>query len=270
MFPMLYPYMEQTANYNMYCSTKDREGRTGVQKYVIGDLFTFWVNDPTHPDRPGLGEAGRRGISSIPNFLCPSRRKGMAMSDPQPPNDNGIFPGPLTDYAIPVEIDLSVPGAHISHWASWISLGEREYTAVRTPIHRSVGKLPYNSMTPWAPRGGFELWKDGTSNQFVLGEKHFSTVRPPGVLIDEHGDAGYQGTWNWYAHNISRTFAGYGFARGPKDNHWDTRTLFGSAHTSVVNFLFGDGSVQAISNTADPQILYRLTNPIDGESVTIP
>ena len=45
---------------------------------------------------------------------------------------------------------------------------------------------------------------------------------------------------------------------------------FGSAHPGVTNFVFTDGSVQAISNSIDPALLGDLCNRNDGQVVKKP
>lgn len=42
---------------------------------------------------------------------------------------------------------------------------------------------------------------------------------------------------------------------------------YGSYHTGVVNFLFGDGSLHGVSKTVDPTILQNMGNRADGHSV---
>ncbi len=47
----------------------------------------------------------------------------------------------------------------------------------------------------------------------------------------------------------------------------DRRWLFGSAHPTVCNFVFGDGSVHSLSKTTPTLVLGLLTNIADGQSV---
>jgi hypothetical protein len=42
---------------------------------------------------------------------------------------------------------------------------------------------------------------------------------------------------------------------------------FGSAHGSICQFAFGDGSVRVISNSLDPQVHNRLCNRQDGQPI---
>ena len=46
-----------------------------------------------------------------------------------------------------------------------------------------------------------------------------------------------------------------------------TAAVFGSYHTGMVQFAFGDGSVHAIRNSIAPQILDNLCNIADGNEV---
>jgi len=289
LFPLLYPYIEQQAIYDLYCNGQDREGRTGVMKFVIGDWdrfntgrrWPFWQNEPTD-QQPGLGEQGRRAISSIPLFICPSRRSGIAMSNPQPltqDHDNAAFAGPQSDYAFPVEIDTSsmVGGRQpdIGWWQWYSQMAEGDYACVRTPFHRSAGKLDVFSRT-WSARGSFGSWRDGTSNQIALGEKHYVPDAPAGTtpIRDQRitqGDMTYISAHTNHSRSFTRTFAGYGIARGANDRMWQPDpTLFGSAHPGTCNFLVGDGSVRNISVTADGWLLVRLANPVDGQPTSFP
>jgi prepilin-type processing-associated H-X9-DG protein len=45
---------------------------------------------------------------------------------------------------------------------------------------------------------------------------------------------------------------------------------FGNAHPAVVNFVFGDGSVRALTTSIDGTNLGRLANRADGQTYTGP
>ena len=289
MYPLLYPYMEQQAIYDVFCSTKDSYGRSGTAKFVF-DLtaaspWAFWENEPDHATRPGLGEAGRKGICSISYFICPSRRSGMAMAVPVAPNLNGAYPGPQTDYAFPIETDLtmrtSVGGIPGLNWWRWFpQMLETNYEATRAPFHRTVGKIltGQTTSTTWEARTTFSAWQDGTSNQLCLGEKYCRVDCPVGTAPDANsswslGDAGYLSVRDKYTTSIARTFSNYGIARGLNDTYTSAAgepQLFGSAHPDICNFLLGDGSVRTIPVKTDGILLTRLADPIDGVTASVP
>jgi hypothetical protein len=123
-------------------------------------------------------------------------------------------------------------------------------------------------------------WQDGTSNQFCVGEKHF-TSNPkfsPGFYDGSyHTDTSYftmKADGNPVA-AVVRTFDGnYNFiARA-----WEKMSAamddgvsnFGSWHTGTCNFLIGDGAVRGISNTTSGDVLQALSSVKDGKSVSIP
>jgi len=156
----------------------------------------------------------------------------------------------------------------------------------------------------WQPRDTIAWLADGTSNQILFGEKHI-----PSSLVGQcsgkawaetnqtSGDCSYLSSESASGATYARTFA---FATiDPVDPNnsgrfwlrhygWEwpmfkgneganaTSILwafggFGSAHPGTCNFLFGDGSVQSISNTtpANP-ILISLALVNDGRAVAIP
>ena len=314
LFPLLYPFMEQNAIYDLYCELPDSQGRTGVLKMVIGDGWQFWRHEQTST-RPGLGEAGRKGISSIPFFLCPSRRTGTAMFNPSEAavvptvlsGANGSLAGPLTDYAMPVE--LTPFASSTNNWRWFVQMLESDYREVRTPFHRSVGRWdlsgnssvsetagthsgPGLTVTAWTGRTTFAAWQDGTSNQIILGEKHYTVHCPPGTTPEPatslpppattaaahwpwwtHGDTGYHGTRERHTSSYVRTFQDYGIARGPNDMTVlgnVAPSLFGSAHPGICNFLIGDGSVRSLPVTSNGELLTRLADPVDGVSTSLP
>jgi type II secretory pathway pseudopilin PulG len=100
--------------------------------------------------------------------------------------------------------------------------------------------------------------KDGLSNTLFVGEKHV----PAGELRKPAWDCSIYDGFNWYC---SARAAGplYPLARSWNDPGWK----FGSGHPQVCQFAFGDGSVQAISNTIDPHVLGLLAQRNDGQPI---
>ncbi|MCI0703323.1 MAG: DUF1559 domain-containing protein, partial [Planctomycetia bacterium] len=127
---------------------------------------------------------------------------------------------------------------------------------------------------------------DGTSNTFLVGEKHV----PAGMFGRlKIGDGSiYCGIWTVYSGRAAGR--GLPLAKGPTDvtpmanlprppgssGTWRPATdaayakKFGSWHTGICNFAFTDGSVRAISVSTDEETLGRLAARNDGLPVTLP
>jgi hypothetical protein len=155
------------------------------------------------------------------------------------------------------------------------------------------------------PRDTIAWWADGTSNQLLLGEKHV----PKGFLnqcafvrLDDAANAKYTGEctclavassgdgWNTASNgpsmmrrirlpsNVtgghdgpSRLAYGQNDFTSGKPSGFNGDYGFGSWHPSICNFLLGDGSVHAISNTTPSNpILESLGCVNDGGNVTLP
>jgi hypothetical protein len=153
------------------------------------------------------------------------------------------------------------------------------------------------NLNSWGPRDTMTWWRDGTSNQFLAGEKHI----PPAALGQcgnagnpfYYADCGYQ-TAGW-TRSISsgRSFckiyesdaaSDFGYKlwtpyplsnvrdyNNPASGEWaDTSYGFGSSHTGVCQFVLGDGSVRGVSTTTAMPILFSYAVVNDGRSVSLP
>ena len=99
-------------------------------------------------------------------------------------------------------------------------------------------------------------FSDGTSNSFLLGEKH--------VPKSKYGVGWWDcSTYNGDYYQCSSRSAGmlYPLTTDPNDTGWK----FGSHHALVVQFCFADGHVQAIPVFTDRYQLQRLNQRADGE-----
>ncbi len=108
---------------------------------------------------------------------------------------------------------------------------------------------------------------DGTSNTFLVGEKHVPNNQfgkgtwDCSIFDGEYGNSCYK---------CSMRSAGFGTAANPytiaqviNDQLWK----FGSYHPNSCQFAFCDGSVQILSNRIDAQTLEWLANMADGNTV---
>jgi len=312
----LLPYLEQTANWELLT----RAPGIGIIRNTV------WWNTV-------LTDSERSGLASVPAYVCPSRRAPGATAP-----DNGVTDpvgdtaatGPQTDYAVSIMgnptaaqmADTANNGQHLyGYWWSQRGYpGDVNYIAA----HRGAIRAPSFGIDPtsmagvdfwgngvgvaerssWKPRDTMAWWSDGTSNQFVFGEKHI-----PSSLVGQcrtgnqttDGDCSYLSTEQFGASVVSRQFSlgsidrsttgtGFVLANSPIGGTpvWEFHLMkgnegvgyvggsiyyygFGSAHPGVSNFLLGDGSVHAVSVTTPVNpILVALGLVNDGMSVTLP
>jgi hypothetical protein len=105
---------------------------------------------------------------------------------------------------------------------------------------------------------------DGTSNTFLLGEKHVVAGREG---LENTGDHSY---YNGIGYNSAQRVAGPSFplARSVTDTTSGFPDKFGGPHSGVVLFAFCDGSVKSISTSIDTTTLRRLAMRNDGLVIT--
>jgi len=286
-WPLIYPYMEQSALYESFVSA-NYGGRTG---FNVRFSNNWWWDDTN-----GLGPEGRRQHSSLPMVVCPSRRA------PGTPADSGlregehgdphVSSGPVGDYAVVLHFALTTRHPTcIWHMGSGDSMmisaqygAFREATLTATLDNGAVG-----DGNSWKPRDTMARWADGTSNQLVFGEKHI----PVGYVgrcarTDGDGHPRTQGDCSILNNGENRQMSTFRAARivdawhtGDEDRRFgivsskdmdlhNLRPTFGSAHTGTCNFLAGDGSVHGLSTTISVDLFSWLTHCSDGNSVSIP
>ncbi|MDR2439519.1 MAG: DUF1559 domain-containing protein [Planctomycetaceae bacterium] len=280
-FSVILPYIEQAPLYN----TLDDKLNTST----MATAQTWWDS---------LGDAGKQQFI-LNVYLCPSRRNGKNLNQIYP-GGSGSEPGAGThhDYAMPVFlIEASGPSGTVPTYGQWWEWG------ANTESHHEYKQRPSLYCGPlrpglingsaWEIRETFAYWLDGTSNQFILGEKHIPSNR----LGFYGSDRKYAGDNQWIITNgnggkvsLARgatTNSYYSFkpiARYPEEfsedtygpglgDAWTNRNLcyqFGSYHSRICHFLLGDGSVRAVSVTCPTGTINALVRVNDGVVVALP
>ena len=204
-------------------------------------LYKLWntkfdINTPPW-GTPYVGQSPQAVQGIVPVYFCPSRR-----SPSTPPmlslSGDGPLPGALGDYACCV----GTTGADF--WNFAVS-----------------SALPNGTFKVGSPPGlGVRLGEitDGTSNTFLIGEKH---------VQDGQFGQGNNDCCIYDGSNIlcSSRSAGinYPLAQSVNDPGWK----FGSYHTAVCQFVYADASVHALNVGISPQVLELLANMKDGQPI---
>ena len=289
---LLYPFIEQQSLYDFITSIRGNgAGEVGfaanINNRVWWDATSSWW-------QPLMTEEQRRAFGSVSTHRCPSRRSGGAaytnVSDMSGPQHS--FPGPQTDYAY-----IVMPAAH--DWL-WIHYEGADGATNRPYYADNKGPFrlpePYGRTNSWSPRDTFARCQDGLSNQIFVGEKQIPTSRLGLCNVNENDsvqgwntlfDCGYLVHFNAYTpYSTARAFRStvtnlLPIARGPNfadpaggttlTNQHSAVYSFGSYHPGVCNFVFGDGSVHAVSVTTSTEgVLVPLGLVDDGLAVSLP
>jgi hypothetical protein len=319
-FVFLYPFVEQAALYERLDGLKETATgnfNIGIAADVIraGDTTKdWWAGGSGYIQNP-LNADERKAFGSVPVYVCPSRRGGgsnIVTAGEDGSGNDYVRSGPTTDYAIVMlcppnyyddnlnRTPLQGPdlnGNTTGDWWAVLPVDNSQYV-FRSPFRKAVTENPPTAATPttitggnrqkwraYEPRDTFAWLSDGTSNQFLFGEKFIARefVGKCGQANDRRGDCSYlygggdahesspsaMRAMDHWENSVCKNF---GIA---KPDHVVTTTYassvgFGSFHPGICHFLIGDGSVRGISVTTRPLHLIRLSDVADGVSVTIP
>lgn len=258
---LILPFLEQSNGYNLWDLTK-----------------AYSDQDDTSTISPTEQTDAARQVH-VPAYTCPSRRDGSQLSIKEA-GQSGILgtggqqsrfhkAGAVGDYAGNGGT-FGAPDGNGNIKGIWFSTNANGALVAGT---RPSGTP---STTPVTSQVNFGSITDGTSNTFLIGEKHVPQV---GLYHVNYGDSSlYNGYWIPYRCRL----AGFEdpIALGPNDVSLSSSAgiyadsiqarRFGSWHPGVCGFVYCDGSVHHISNSLDGTTLERLAMRNDGLVVSVP
>ncbi|HTU21903.1 MAG TPA: DUF1559 domain-containing protein [Gemmataceae bacterium] len=208
------------------------------------NLYAQWDLSQIYYDQSAVAR-----LTQVPTYFCPSRRTaqsppGQSISGDQ--NDDigpvlGPFvPGALGDYAACTGTD-NCDGCDCDG-----QVFNGAFRAYQNQYGQVLGYIALKDIT------------DGLSNTIFAGDKHVNLYNfGRGVLDCSLYNGDY---WMCSSRSVGPN---YPLAQKPSD----TVIGFGGYHTGICQFLFGDGSVHAIANSTDPNILALLANIADGQPI---
>jgi prepilin-type processing-associated H-X9-DG protein len=303
MFGLILPQMEQQALYDyLTFPTGDTAGPVTISQW----WYYGWGQTMTEEERRQI----QNGFGSVPLWKCPTRRTGVAIADNrmyEGGGGGGAHAGPQGDFGMifstPAMINGAAwsdnPGCADGDLHCWVRVSTQYPQLVaghRGPFrdcnYTGAEQDGHPHFKKWSPRDQISWWQDGTSNQFVLGEKHI----PQGKLgqctpndasnawdcsilctatdgaAGAHGRAIQQGSTRNSDGTLSPYHRGAMRLLRPKDHSGNEIIIdsgFGSYHPGTSNFLLGDGSVRGCSITTAYDILAAFGDTKDGKSVSL-
>jgi len=213
----------------------------------------------------------------ISTYACPTRRTG-------PPKNSLNYP--TSDYAIimsggdrwqffnnPNSQKQALRVASVPGDTNLISISNGPVSGPTYPLQNPNGG--------WRPRDTFARVTDGLSNTAIIGEKHITQNYLGKCCMNNHGPNGRDGYIYWNRGNGPPAYGEYwvagsvdlGLARNALEGEGlavSAAPALGSWHPGVCNFLFADGSVQAINVNISPTMLIAIGGATDGTVVTLP
>jgi prepilin-type N-terminal cleavage/methylation domain-containing protein len=200
----------------------------------------------------------------VKTFFCPSRRMPPSLTKSGVEGTGAHnLPGSAGDYA-------GCGGDRVGYGGE---LDGNNGAAAPTPANGAMiiatSTESGGIVTGWYGQINFAKITDGTSNTFLIGEKHV----PRQHMNGDEGDCSiYDGNWKRTLGRVAgdgQASPGYVYdlGQGPLDVAGGPdryQRIFGSCHTGVCQFVFCDGSVHALSNATPPATLRLLAVRNDG------
>jgi prepilin-type N-terminal cleavage/methylation domain-containing protein len=222
-----------------------------------GNLYQQWEATGLGKRFSAQNDAAR--MTEVKIFFCPARRSpGSGLKSK--PNGDETKPGALGDYAGcdgdgTKENTLDANGvmivAHVITPAQQPGEDPDNPTgSPNVPITSFAGRVRMTDIT------------DGTSNTFLIGEKHV-----PAGKFGEYsvGDNAY---YSGYGYRSAQRSAGNHTLASLRTDTSNAQDRFGSWHPGICQFVYADGSVHAIANTINTTQLKYLAARNDGHVIT--
>ncbi|MDR1960285.1 MAG: DUF1559 domain-containing protein [Planctomycetaceae bacterium] len=267
---ILLPYQEQQGLYDYFVSLPDKDGNNAgkLGKDITG---TWWKDRVDNKD----------AFKGVSHLYCPSRRSGKAQRTTDTP-DGGA--GMLTDYVwARTVVDNEHPfGGSGDNWMVLDNPAGKGAAGDAGPIRIASGTM---AQPEW--RDSFSYWKDGTSNQFLMGERYLADGKL--TLCEKSANGTDMGSLDCQVIAANNSESGsMSFPKshfGIVQNEYGRLTFapntkpvaggwysygFSSYHPGVCNMLLGDGSVHAfsINLSADQGVYWTSVN--DGNTTAAP
>lgn len=232
---LILPYMEQENLYKQF------------------DLTKQYYQQPTTNGDPRTKE--------VKTFFCPSYPRTTKVSTAGDAGSGTHTPGSCADYnTISGNLErYTDPG--ISGWVNWRDGSGANGMSKRSPNGTLMGEFNFNHIS------------DGTSNTFLIGEKHIPVKWFGLGMGTPSGDGGdgsvYNGDHEWHFCRVAGP--SYPLAMSPTDTSGSAGTnyhsMFGSYHSGVVQFVFCDASVRALTPGIPTATLALLSQRDDGQVI---
>ncbi|MCF0233465.1 MAG: DUF1559 domain-containing protein [Thermoguttaceae bacterium] len=290
----LWPFMEQNNLYELI----------GDDPVTLGQYF--W-NESGGWAGVTLTAEQKKGMSSVPYMVCPSRRSTPAAIDYVATSTGDVSAGPCTDYCLIFSTDSN--GSQ-SGRATTSNYDAHYYVRVTgTTNGHNVSAMQQYQRGPFRgavlydlnneannkdkPRDNFSRISDGLSNTFMIGEKHIpidalgkcNTTNPSNNNWSECYDCSYLcsaattgagAVWRCLAQYWNGSEPVSVLANGilgPYDSlaangNATINSGVGSWHPSGANFLMGDGSVKFYGSSSAHSILAKLATVDDGQTIS--